>query len=604
MVDQGNSQAKPNQDTPRRASSSSSVSRDNSRPRREDDQLRLESKRSNVGSNGSSSKRYCAAQPPSDGNQPSGSQPAGSQQCPPSLPSTSQAGSAEILPALEHKLDLLTNLLSGLVDKLDNRVTPSVSPSAENVFSGCHDLSLSDSEDGEEYEVVSHGPDPLDGLEALVHTHAGVQPATSDDDSEFLKALSELSGIFLSEEASIVNASLRRRPVADSVKITANKIKVPSNVPNMKFPETNPPIVRAMSVGGKLVDARLTHINGLLTKALVPITQKEVARIHVNDTALAELCKWECEVGTEELFPFDVVKKCDEIHKTKKLGRPSFHPFKTTRNRGFVSNRQDYRKPSFKAFFRPEAALREEDAALQNPSVTQPSYHWPDIEEDSRRQGDVPNNSAALAYPGLVPYCPPVTDCIPGPSPTRLLSTPTRPVACSSSGSKECRNEKGRGYSSMNIIRSAISAIANIDAKPAGQHPLICRFMKAVFLSLDTTWYPDVVLTHLRSLGPNEGISVIQLSKKLVMLMLLVSVQSGHTLRLLDIRNMTVSRSEVSFRIGDLLKTSRPGVHPSELVFTAYAPERLLCVYTTICDYLDRTAGLRGPTTRFFLTTK
>ncbi|KAK4328559.1 hypothetical protein Pmani_001035 [Petrolisthes manimaculis] len=278
------------------------------------------------------------------------------------------------------------------------------------------------------------------------------------------------------------------------------------------------------------------------------------------------------------------------------------------------------------------------------------------------------------------PYGPPVTDCTPGPSPTRLLSTPTRPVACSSSGSKvnidshdplwqsfenqvlssevaeflllswrpntksqygcyinrwmsfcfgrkidsfqphvnillefllqECRNEKGRGYSSMNVIRSAISAIANIDAKPAGQHPLVCRFMKAVFQERPsfprhhTTWDPDVVLTHLRSLGPNEGLSVSQLSKKLVMLMLLVSGQRGHTLHLLDNRNMTISRSEVSFRIGDLLKTSRPGAHLSELVFTDYAPEKLLCVYTTICEYLDRTAGLRGPTTRFFLTTR
>ncbi|KAK4321822.1 hypothetical protein Pmani_007449 [Petrolisthes manimaculis] len=122
MADRGG-EAKPNQDAPRRTSSSSSHSF-----RREDDQLRLESKRSNVGSDGSSNKRVCAAQPHSDGSQPAGSQ------CPPSLPSTCQAGSAEIPPASEHMLDLLTNLLSGLVDKLDNRVSPSVPPSAENIF--------------------------------------------------------------------------------------------------------------------------------------------------------------------------------------------------------------------------------------------------------------------------------------------------------------------------------------------------------------------------------------------------------------------------------------------------------------------------------------
>lgn len=131
------------------------------------------------------------------------------------------------------------------------------------------------------------------------------------------------------------------------------------------------------------MDARLTHINGLLLKALVPITQcvsdvgerkgkavnfyleglndclrllisafnyanqlrKEVARVHVNDTALADLCKWECEVGTDKLFPFDLVKKCDEIHRTKKLGRPSFRPYKTSRGKNFSFGRQDYRKP-------------------------------------------------------------------------------------------------------------------------------------------------------------------------------------------------------------------------------------------------------------------
>lgn len=175
---------------------------------------------------------------------------------------------------------------------------------------------------------------------------------------------------------------------------------------------------------------------------------------------------------------------------------------------------------------------------------------------------------------------------------------------------QEFRKETGRSYSSLNVIRSSLSAIASIDFKPAGQHHLVCRFMKAVFLERPslprncTAWDPDVVLTHILSLGPNEGLSLIQLSGKLVMLMLLISGQRGHTLHLLDTRNMTVSRSEVSFRIGDLLKTSRPGVHLSELVFPAYTPEKDLCVFTAICCYLERTADIRGSITRFFVTTK
>lgn len=42
----------------------------------------------------------------------------------------------------------------------------------------------------------------------------------------------------------------------------------------------------------------------------------------LHDSALAELCKWECEIRKDDLFPFDMVKKC-EVHKAKELGRPS-----------------------------------------------------------------------------------------------------------------------------------------------------------------------------------------------------------------------------------------------------------------------------------------
>lgn len=112
---------------------------------------------------------------------------------------------------------------------------------------------------------------------------------------------------------------------------------------------------------------------------------------------------------------------------------------------------------------------------------------------------------------------------------------------------QEFRKEKGRGYSSLSTMRSAISAIAIIDDEPAGQHPLVCRFVKAAFLERPfvsrhhTAWDPDVVLAYLRSFGPNESLSLIQLPKKLVMLMLLVSGDRGHTLHLLDTRNMTVA---------------------------------------------------------------
>lgn len=63
------------------------------------------------------------------------------------------------------------------------------------------------------------------------------------------------------------------------------------------------------------------------------------------------------------------------------------------------------------------------------------------------------------------------------------------------------------------------------------------------------------------------------------MLMLLVSGQRGQTLYLLDIRNMVLSDSSVSFSIGDLKKNSRPGNHFSQLVFEAYTSDKTLCCY-------------------------
>ena len=67
----------------------------------------------------------------------------------------------------------------------------------------------------------------------------------------------------------------------------------------------------------------------------------------VTALSTTDFCKWECEVGTDTLFPFDVAKKCDEIHITRKLGRPSFHPYKSGGSRKSVPNRRTANRRSF-----------------------------------------------------------------------------------------------------------------------------------------------------------------------------------------------------------------------------------------------------------------
>lgn len=170
--------------------------------------------------------------------------------------------------------------------------------------------------------------------------------------------------------------------------------------------------------------------------------------------------------------------------------------------------------------------------------------------------------------------------------------------------------KKGRKYSSINTLRSSISAIANNDGKPAGQHLLVSRFMKAVFQErpalprYNVTWDPEVVLEYIKSLGPNKNLTIIQLSRKLVMLMLLLSGQRCQTLHMLDKRNMTITSSKVVFTIGDILKTSGPRSHLSQISFKAYVPDRRLCVHTSLRNYLERTLDTRGKVTSLFITTK
>lgn len=56
---------------------------------------------------------------------------------------------------------------------------------------------------------------------------------------------------------------------------------------------------------------RLNKRFRLLTSTVNYINQlvREVAHIHRHDSALAKLCRWDCKIGKDELFPFDVVKK-------------------------------------------------------------------------------------------------------------------------------------------------------------------------------------------------------------------------------------------------------------------------------------------------------
>lgn len=156
------------------------------------------------------------------------------------------------------------------------------------------------------------------------------------------------------------------------------------------------------------------------------------------------------------------------------------------------------------------------------------------------------------------------------------------------------------GYSALNTARSALSTFIIIPGHTLGTHPLVSRFMKGVFQLRPTlprytaVWDIRLVLNYLRKLSPLKDLGLRDLTFKLTMLLALTSAQRIQTLHKLRFDNMTCKNGSVEFYVTDLLKQSRPGKVGLHLKFKAYAPEKRLCVYSVLKEYLTRTASIRG----------
>ena len=51
--------------------------------------------------------------------------------------------------------------------------------------------------------------------------------------------------------------------------------------------------------------------------------RKDVAKLLIKEPALRHICSWECPVGDENIFAFDVNKRVKEYNKSLQLGAPS-----------------------------------------------------------------------------------------------------------------------------------------------------------------------------------------------------------------------------------------------------------------------------------------
>lgn len=155
--------------------------------------------------------------------------------------------------------------------------------------------------------------------------------------------------------------------------------------------------------------------------------------------------------------------------------------------------------------------------------------------------------------------------------------------------------EEGLSYSTVNTARCALSSLLlPVDNVTFGCQIVVIRFMKGVFnlrppvSRYCATWDVDIVLRFLRTLSPVKELSFKDVTLKLVMLMALISAQRVQTLHLLKLKYMSKTRNAFTFLIVDVLKQSRPGYRPPVLEFKAFPPDRRLCTYTVMKEYLLR----------------
>lgn len=128
-----------------------------------------------------------------------------------------------------------------------------------------------------------------------------------------------------------------------------------------------------------------------------------------------------------------------------------------------------------------------------------------------------------------------------------------------------------------------------------GTHPIVIRYLKGVFNlrpskpKNSAIWDVSDVLQYLRKLSPVYMLSLKQLLFKLVMLIALTNATRSQTIHLLDLEDMEKLKGEYVFTIVNHLKQSRPGYRNPQVTLKAYPPDRRLCVYTVLKEYLKRT---------------
>ena len=194
------------------------------------------------------------------------------------------------------------------------------------------------------------------------------------------------------------------------------------------------------------------------------------------------------------------------------------------------------------------------------------------------------------------------------------------PIRCSSVSYvlrflQDLFNEGTRGASAICTARSALSSIVMLpDGIKVGDNVYVKQFVKGIKAIRPaeprylTTWDPDIVLNmfKLDEWNPPQDLSLMQLSVKTVMLILLATYQRGQIIIALNLDRMCKTENEFRFKVlkSDLKQGSSGNFVAQPIVFEKRLDFVEHCIYDHLNVYISKTAAWRGEVKQLFLTTR
>eukprot|EP00794_Sanderia_malayensis_P014823 gene14823-16363_t len=171
--------------------------------------------------------------------------------------------------------------------------------------------------------------------------------------------------------------------------------------------------------------------------------------------------------------------------------------------------------------------------------------------------------------------------------------------------------ENGGGYSTICAARSALATCIAVDNVPnLAEHVLVKRFVKGVFNRHPPTpkytsiWDINIVLDFLKKLPDNADLSFEQLSKKFVVLLLILSARRKHTLTCIHIDKIKISREQLTIMPMGNLKHSRPNWKEEPIILNRFMENPKPCVVSCAECYIEERKKLSVVADKLIVTHK